>query len=147
VYENLMQFTDDPMVKETLGFLMTREIAHLQMFEAALATIQPNSPPAIRQGDPRYSNVYFNMSNGTESYRGPWNEGKSPDMQEEWEYIENPVEYVYKTKGLTDKKITGTKRTADSTMKKEKELSKIRSKEIKSSVPKGKMQWSDYSHT
>ncbi len=147
VYENLMKFTDDPMVKETLGFLMTREIAHLQMFEAALATIQPNSPPAILQGDPRFSNTYFNLSNGPESFRGPWNEGKSPDMQEEWEYIENPIEYIYETKGLTTKKITGTKRTADSTMKKEKELSKIRSKEIKSSVPKGEMQWSDYSHT
>ena len=41
VYEYLLQFTDDPYVKETLRFLMTREIAHFQMFEAALATIQP----------------------------------------------------------------------------------------------------------
>src|SRR3546814_10407259 len=30
VYEYLMKFTDDPHVKETLGFLMTREIAHFQ---------------------------------------------------------------------------------------------------------------------
>lgn len=30
VYEYLMQFTDDPYVKETLGFLMTREIAHFK---------------------------------------------------------------------------------------------------------------------
>src|SRR5690606_36875402 len=35
VYEYLMQFTDDPYVKETLRFLMTREVAHFQMFEAA----------------------------------------------------------------------------------------------------------------
>lgn len=59
VCENLMHFTNDPLLKETLGFLMTREIAHLQMFEAALDTIQPNSPPAVRQGDPRFSNLYF----------------------------------------------------------------------------------------
>src|SRR5574338_644118 len=39
VYEYLMQFTDDPLVKETLGFLMTREIAHFQQFAAALETI------------------------------------------------------------------------------------------------------------
>lgn len=45
VYEYLMKFTDDPYVKETLGFLMTREITHFQQFEAALDTIQPNSPP------------------------------------------------------------------------------------------------------
>src|SRR5690606_15237057 len=34
VYEYLMQFTDDPYVKETLAFLMTREISHFQMFSA-----------------------------------------------------------------------------------------------------------------
>ena len=45
VYEYLMQFTDDPHVKEALGFLMTREIAHFQMFSAALAGIQPNWRP------------------------------------------------------------------------------------------------------
>ena len=27
-YENLLQLTDDPLVKETLGFLMTREVTH-----------------------------------------------------------------------------------------------------------------------
>src|SRR5438067_1402375 len=32
VYEYLMQFTNDPYVKESLSFLMTREIAHMQMF-------------------------------------------------------------------------------------------------------------------
>ena len=37
VYEYLLQFTDDPYVKETLRFLMTREVAHFQMFEAALS--------------------------------------------------------------------------------------------------------------
>jgi Mn-containing catalase len=48
IYEYLMQFTDDPLVKETLGFLMTREIAHFQMFEAALEAIDPNCPPCVR---------------------------------------------------------------------------------------------------
>src|SRR5690606_14761590 len=90
VYEYLMQFTDDPHVKETLKFLMTREIAHFQMFEAALATIQPNFPPGAAQGDPRFTNTYFNMSNG-ESVRGPWNEGKSPGLGETWQYIEDPI--------------------------------------------------------
>ena len=65
VYEYLLQFTDDPYVKETLNFLMTREVAHYQMFEAALETIQPNFPPGVLQSDPRYSNLYFKLSNGT----------------------------------------------------------------------------------
>lgn len=147
VYENLMHFTDDPLIKETLGFLMTREIAHLQMFEAALDTIKPNVPPAILQGDPRYSNTYFNMSNGNETFRGPWNEGKSPDLKEDWDYIENPMEYINSTNGLIEKKITGTDRTAESVAKKEKELSSKRSKEIKKATPEGEMYWSDYSYT
>src|SRR3954467_13082331 len=60
VYEYLLQFTEDPFVKETLRFLMTREVAHYQMFEAALETIQPNFPPGVLQADPRYSSLYFN---------------------------------------------------------------------------------------
>lgn len=48
VYEYLMQFTDDPHVQESLRFLMTREIAHLQMFTAALDSIKENAGrPAI----------------------------------------------------------------------------------------------------
>lgn len=35
VYEYLLQFTDDPLIHESLRFLMTREIAHFQMFQAA----------------------------------------------------------------------------------------------------------------
>jgi Mn-containing catalase len=56
VYENLLGFTDDVLVKESLRFLMTREVAHFQMFEAALDTIQPNFPPGILQSDPKHSN-------------------------------------------------------------------------------------------
>lgn len=62
VYENLMKFTDDVLVKETLRFLMTREVTHFQMFEAAPESVQPNFPPGILQSDPKLSNKFFNMS-------------------------------------------------------------------------------------
>ena len=64
VYEYLMQFTDDKDVLATLNFLMTREVAHFQQFEAALDTIQPNFPPGVLQSDPRYSNIYSNHGRG-----------------------------------------------------------------------------------
>jgi len=147
VYENLMQFTDDPLLKETLGFLMTREIAHMEMFEAALANIQPNMPPAIRQGDPRFTNLYFNLSNGKKSYRGLWNEGLSINLKEEWQYIDDPVKYVKETKGLTKTEIKGTDRTKDSNKKIEKKLSNTRSKEIKNATNKVPMQWSESSYS
>ena len=73
VYERLINCTDDPGVKEALGFLMTREIAHQQSFEKALYSMQPNFPPGKLPGKPEFANVYFNMSNGDGDLRGPWN--------------------------------------------------------------------------
>ncbi|MFZ5519807.1 MAG: manganese catalase family protein [Pseudomonadota bacterium] len=73
VYERLINATDDPGVKEALGFLMTREIAHQQSFEKALYAIQPNFPPGKLPGMPSFTNVYFNMSQGEGDMRGPWN--------------------------------------------------------------------------
>jgi manganese catalase len=73
VYERLINVTDDPGVKDALGFLMTREIAHQQSFEKALYSMSPNFPPGKLAGDPRFTNVYFNMSQGAGDTRGPWN--------------------------------------------------------------------------
>lgn len=143
VYEYLMKFTDDPYVKDTLRFLMTREIAHFQMFEAALDTIQPNFPPGVLQGDPKHSNTYFNMSNGQE-VRGPWNEGVSPELGETWRYINDPIAHVTSTNGLLDQTIEGTQRTQETVERKNKELGKERSDEILSSMPAKENQWSTY---
>ncbi|WP_280500419.1 manganese catalase family protein [Nocardia farcinica] len=92
VYEYLKQFTDDPGVQDTLSFLMTREVAHFQQFTAALNELPVNFPPGQLPGDDRFQNLAFNMSNGSASARGPWNEGRGPwpeGMQ--WRYIEDPA--------------------------------------------------------
>lgn len=143
VYEYLMQFTDDKDVLATLNFLMTREVAHFQQFEAALDTIQPNFPPGVLQSDPRYSNLYSNHSMGEEA-RGPWNEGVSTGLGEDWQYVENPYEQVIDTEGLTDLKPAGTDRTTSSVRTADKRLSKERSQEIKHATPTSNLQWSDY---
>ena len=75
VYERLINLTTDPGVKEALGFLMTREIAHQKSFEKALYAIQPNFPPGKAPGRPEFTSVYFNMSQGPDDMRGPWNSG------------------------------------------------------------------------
>ena len=145
VYENLMKFTDDVYVKESLRFLMTREVAHFQMFQAALDNIKPNFPPGILQSDPKFSNKYFNMSKG-EDFKGPWNEGPSPEMKEEWQVVSNPLEHVQETKGLLNEKAKGTKRTEQSVQKDNKALSAERKAEVdKATLPKnGIMSWSVY---
>ncbi len=131
IYEHLLKFTDDEEVRETLGFLMTREIAHLQMFTGALESIQPNFPPGIMQGDPRFTHAYFNMSDGI-SARGPWNDGRGPWAEDEyWVYIENPVEDVRATDGERKREIRGTSKTKDALMPIEKRLSQERSQKAK----------------
>ena len=74
VYERLINCTDDPGVKDALTFLMTREIAHQKSFEKALYSIEGNFPPGKLQGDPRFTSVYFNLSQGEPvPAPGPWN--------------------------------------------------------------------------
>src|SRR5688572_2902849 len=94
-----MQFTDDPYVKDTLSFLMTCEVAHFEMFQPALVTIEPNYPPGVLQADPRFTNQYFNLSQ-PESARGPWNQGPMPLSPKEWDYIADPIAHVKETTGL-----------------------------------------------
>ncbi|MDR5734695.1 manganese catalase family protein [Caballeronia sp. LZ025] len=83
LYERLINVTDDPGIKDALGFLMTREIAHQKSFEKALHSIQPNFPQGKLPGKPEFTSVYFNMSQG-DDMRGPWNEGG------DWQYVEQP---------------------------------------------------------
>jgi Mn-containing catalase len=81
VYERLINSTDDPDLKKSLGFLMTREIAHQKSFEKALYAIQPNFPPGKLPGQKQFENTYYDMSQGDGAERGPWNEG------DQWEYV------------------------------------------------------------
>lgn len=142
VYEHLMKFTTDPYVKDTLSFLMTREIAHYKMFEAALETIQPNFPPGVLQSDPRFTQQYFDLSKPT-SARGPWNEGNMPKMDKEWEYISDPAAYVKTTSGLSSEDVNLNTEIEEANALSI-QLGEIRSLEVKSSEPEGTATWSDY---
>lgn len=73
IYERLINATDDPGVKDALGFLMTREISHQRSFGKALYSMEPNFPPGKLPGDPRFATTYFNLSQGEGDRRGPWN--------------------------------------------------------------------------
>src|SRR3954469_15608418 len=83
IYERLINVTDDPGVKDALGFLMTREIAHQKSFEKALYAIEPNFPPGKLPGKPEFTNKYYNMSQGEGDAIGSWNTG------EQWEKIDD----------------------------------------------------------
>jgi Mn-containing catalase len=76
VYERLINVTDDPGIKDALRFLMTREIAHQKSFEKALYSIQPNFPPGKLPGDPAFTDLYMDMSQGDGDVEGSWNSGE-----------------------------------------------------------------------
>lgn len=142
VYEYLLQFTDDPDVKATLHYLMAREVAHYQQFQAALDTIKPNFPPGTLQSDPRYTNIYSN--NSCDNVRGEWNKGESCCLREEWQYVEDPIAHAIQTEGLTKVEIDGSPRTEASVASADKRLSKERSAAIRKATPTRNMQWCAY---
>ncbi|HEY0028753.1 MAG TPA: manganese catalase family protein [Allosphingosinicella sp.] len=82
VYERLINVTDDPGVKDALKFLMTREVAHQKSFEKALYAIENNFPVGKLPGEPEYSSLYVNASQGEGDMLGPWNSG------DEWERLD-----------------------------------------------------------
>jgi Mn-containing catalase len=85
VYERLINLTDDPGVKDALGFLMTREVAHQLSFEKALYAMEPNYPPGKLPGDPRFARTYFNLSQGEGDASGPWNSPENFNVVSNWE--------------------------------------------------------------
>jgi Mn-containing catalase len=86
IYERLINITEDPGIKDALGFLMTREVAHQKSFEKALYAIEPNFPPGKLPGKPEFTDVYYNMSQGEGDMEGPWNSGDN------WERVDDREE-------------------------------------------------------
>jgi manganese catalase len=99
--------TDDAGVKQALGFLMTREVAHQKAFEKAFYAIEPNFPPGKLPGMPEYTDKYYNMSQGPGDGRGPWNEGK------DWEFVGDPEQQAPVDGGEGDALVTSSSQEAD----------------------------------
>jgi Mn-containing catalase len=87
VYERLINITDDPGIKEALGFLMTREVAHQKSFEKALYSIDNNFPAGKLPAMEQYANVYVNTSQGEGDMTGPWNSGDQWDRIDDLEQV------------------------------------------------------------
>jgi manganese catalase len=103
IYERLINVTDDPGVKDALAFLMTREVAHQKSFEKALYAIEPNFPPGKLPGVPRFTDKYYDMSQGEGNMQGPWNQG------EQWEVVSNRAEQAAVDGGAGDAEVVLTR--------------------------------------
>ena len=77
--------------------------------------------------------------------RGPWNQGQGPwPAGEEWQYIEDPLDYVVQSEGLEKHKPQSSMMTEAEVQAKNAQMSKMRSTEVKQSLPAGENQWSTY---
>jgi len=94
-YERLIKVCDDPGLKDTLNFLMSREVAHQKMFEAALDSIEGNFPPGTLPGTEEFNHSYFQVADGygTEGAQGPDEGFELVQSNSEWgfELDQNPT--------------------------------------------------------
>jgi Mn-containing catalase len=101
-YEELIKLAPDPGTRETLVFLLTREISHTQMFMKALESLGKLTDPMFGNIQPDQTvDLYFNLSSdgqgdqqpisptthGTDE-RGPWN------SEPTFKYISDPFEQM-----------------------------------------------------
>jgi Mn-containing catalase len=88
-YEQLIAMTNDEGTKKALHFLATREVAHTNMFMAALNSINKLTDANFGNFKPDESvNLYFNMSSGSGSdQRGPWN------SEPAFKYVADPLQH------------------------------------------------------
>ncbi len=90
-YDRLIRLTDDQGCKDTLNYLMSREISHQRMFLKALDTLGGITAMEGTVEPEAELNTYYNLSRsdngdkgiGTDE-RGPWN------ADGEWNFIDDP---------------------------------------------------------
>jgi Mn-containing catalase len=95
-YDRLIHLTDDAGCKETLTYLMTRELSHQRMFMLALESLEQKMEGTIGPGQDL--NTYYNLSRdgegdkgiGTDE-RGPWN------ADGQWNFVDRPEEKLSAT--------------------------------------------------
>lgn len=91
-YEALIKIAPDSGTKDTLVHLLTREIAHTQMFMNALHSMDKLTEPFFGNVQPDETvDIYYNLStDGSEGqdHRGPWN------SDENFRYIADPRQEV-----------------------------------------------------
>jgi Mn-containing catalase len=86
-YESLILNCPDEGSKKALVHLLTREVAHTDMFMEALKSLGKLTDPLFGNIQPDETvNVYFNMSSNGKDPRGPWN------SEPKFRYVANPLE-------------------------------------------------------
>ena len=90
-YESLINVAPDEGSKKALVHLLTREIAHTNMFMRALESLGKLTDPLFGNVQPdKTVNLYYHLSSDGKETRGAWNEAPT------FEYIADPVHAMRK---------------------------------------------------
>ncbi len=88
-YEILLDRAPDAGTKKVLHYLLTREIAHTNMFMRALESLGKLTEPVFGNVKPDESvNIYYHLSANGAPKRGPWNQ------EPEFKYVADPVKLL-----------------------------------------------------
>jgi Mn-containing catalase len=94
----MYEMTDDPGVRDMLGFMIARDHMHQLQWEAAIEEVMADGleeepvpgtfPDPSEHRSAGFS--FWNLSEGTESKEGRWASGPTPDGKGSFEYLANP---------------------------------------------------------
>jgi len=98
-YERLIKVCDDAGLKDTLNFLMSREVAHQKMFEAALDSLPANFPPGTLPGDEKLNHDYLQTADDSYGTEGASDTTEGFDLVQEnsqwgFELDQNPTAHA-----------------------------------------------------
>lgn len=95
--KRLYNMTDDHGVKQMLSFNLARDIAHQNMWLAAIEELKedgleqhPVPIQATEDSNKDHEYTFWNFSIGEESAEGRWAQGPTPDGRGEFRYIPDP---------------------------------------------------------
>lgn len=95
----LYAMTDDNGVKDLLRFLLARDTMHQNQWIAAIQELEADGfeeiiCPTTMQDNEKFQQIghqFIRFSNGTESQKGRWAQGPSPDGLGDFEFVKEPV--------------------------------------------------------
>ncbi|MFD2922660.1 manganese catalase family protein [Halobacillus naozhouensis] len=101
----LYTISDDPLVKDTLSFLLARDTAHQNQWIEAINELEQQAQDVVVPTTfPREKELqavsydFYNTSRGNADADGPWAQGVAPDGRGQFNYVHQPVPYGDKAK-------------------------------------------------
>ncbi len=109
-YDRLIHLTDDPGCKETLTYLMTRELSHQKMLTLALKSLGPDAMEGVIPPKDDLD-TYYDLSRDGQGNRGIGTDERSPwNAEGRWNFVAKSEETLWARVEGPDRAGTRSKR-------------------------------------